>query len=284
MRSQRGPLERHAVYRYDAAPVMTGTTIAPARPRALLSSGEAMIVLLAIAGAGVDAVMLVAFGVLTAAQTGNTILLGVALGQGQWSTGVAAAISVVGFVVGSGAGELLIEGGRTRRRGPPLIPRALVVELLLLILVLTGWRLAGAAAGPGVQDVLVALAATAMGIQSAVALRLHAGPATTYVTGTLATFTTGMVRSLRWTGAEPSQAPARQSEHAPRASQPPWMYGVSWIAYLGGAIVAALLYLGLREAALLLPIAVLGLVVVAAQRKRGAAGAVPADAAAAGDR
>jgi uncharacterized membrane protein YoaK (UPF0700 family) len=264
---------------------MTGTAIAPARRGALLSSASTMILLLAIAGAGVDAVMLVAFGVLTAAQTGNTILLGVALGQGQWGTGLAAAISVIGFVVGSAAGELLIEGGRTRSGGAPLIARALVVELLLLILVLAGWRLAGAAAGPGVRDVLVALAAIAMGIQSAVTVRLRAGPATTYVTGTLTTFTTGMIRSLHWGGAEPSEAPARLgASHTAGESQRPWMYGLTWIAYLGSAIVAALLYLELREAALLLPIVAIGLVIVAASLPRGSSRAAAADATAAGER
>jgi uncharacterized membrane protein YoaK (UPF0700 family) len=150
-----------------------------------------MVLLLAIAGGGVDAVMLAAFGVLTAAQTGNTILLGVALGQGRLGAGLAAGISVLGYVVGAGLGELTMEGRRALRNGRPLVARALVAELLLLTGVLVAWRLMGVYPGPGEQSALVALAASAMGIQSAVVVRLHAGATTTYVTGTLTTFTTG---------------------------------------------------------------------------------------------
>ncbi len=227
---------------------------------------ETMILLLAVVGAGVDAVMITAFGVLTAAQTGNTILLGVALGQGQWSAGLAAGTSVIGYVVGAGFGELIIEGGRAHRDAPPLVARAIVVELLLLALILCVWRLLGAVPAPAGQDALVALAALAMGTQSAVTLRLHAGPATTYVTGTLTTFTTGMVRRLRWGGPEPYpvSGPRRVAADGSKERERPWMYGATWAAYAAGAIVAALLWIELREAALLLPIATLGTVLLAA--------------------
>lgn len=226
---------------------------------------ETMILLLAVVGAGVDAVMISAFGVLTAAQTGNTILLGVAVGQGQWSAGLAAGTSVIGYVVGAGVGELIMEGGRAHRDGPPRVARAVVVELLLLTLILCAWRLLGAPLAPVGQDAFVALAALAMGIQSAVTLRVHAGPTTTYVTGTLTTFTTGMVRRLRWGGPEPCPAPGhrRVASDAPRERERPWMYGATWAAYAAGAIVTALLWLPVREAALLLPIATLTAVLLA---------------------
>lgn len=219
------------------------------------------VLLLAVVGAGVDAVMLVAFGVLTAAQTGNTILLGVALGQGRWAAGLAAGTSVIGFVVGGGVGQLIIDGSRTGS-GSPRIARALIVELLLLTLVLVGWWIVGPTPGPEGQEVLVALAAIAMGIQSSVTLRLHAGPTTTYVTGTLTTFTTGMIRWLR-SPRDVTRRPAGQPEQ-------PWMYGVTWGAYLAGAVVAALLSLQSPVAALLLPIGVLALAMLAAYLNRSA--------------
>jgi uncharacterized membrane protein YoaK (UPF0700 family) len=112
---------------------------------------------------------------------------------------------------------------------------------------------------PGGQAVLVALAAIAMGVQSAVVLRLHAGPTTTYVTGTLTSFTTGMIRWLRWGGPEPCPVPTRSGE-----KERPWMYGVAWGVYVAGAFVTTLVCLQSREAALLLPIVVLGVVVLVA--------------------
>src|SRR4051812_38656380 len=125
------------------------STAMPQRP-ALLARRETTILLLAAVGAGVDAVVLVTFGVLTAAQTGNTVLLGVALGQGRWGAGLAAGMSVCGYVVGSGIGELIVDagGGRAMRGAAPRIARALIIELLLLIVVLVTWRLAGEDIGP----------------------------------------------------------------------------------------------------------------------------------------
>ncbi len=211
-----------------------------------------IILLLAAVGAGVDAVLLVSFGVLTAAQTGNTILLGVALGQGRWQDGLGAGISVVGYVLGAAVGERIIESGGAGRGRPPRIASALVVELLLLIALLAAWRLIGVAAAEG----LIALAALAMGIQSAATLRLHAGPMTTYVTGTLTTFVVQLMR--------------RVSIEAGAADTRPWMYGLTWIAYLGGAIVTALLAFHFQQDAVVLPIAVLSVAVavcVAAERR-----------------
>ena len=244
--------------------ISTGSIAAPRR--ALLGGRETMILLLAAVGAGVDAVVLVTFGVLTAAQTGNTVLLGVALGQARWSTGLAAGISVVAYVVGSGIGELVADGGRGRRGGPPLVVRALIIEVLLLIVLLVTWRMTGENIGLAVQDALVALAAVAMGIQSAVTLRLHAGPATTYVTGTLTTFTTEMIRWSRWRALERGPAAARPDAAGGSATEKPRpaMYGLTWGAYLAGAVATAVLGLRVREAALLLPIVILVAVVVTA--------------------
>jgi uncharacterized membrane protein YoaK (UPF0700 family) len=220
---------------------------------------DTIVLLLAVVGAGVDAVMITAFGVLTAAQTGNTILLGVAIGQGRWGAGLAAGASVIGYVVGTGVGEWIIEGGGPRRGGPPFVARALGAEMLLLALVLLMWRLLGLADEPAGQDALVALAAVGMGIQSAVTLRLHAGPTTTYVTGTLTTFMTGMIRRLRWSGPEPCPMNGRERV-ASTERERPWIYGATWAAYAAGAVVTALLAVRSAEAALLLPIAVLAAV------------------------
>ncbi|MFY8217364.1 MAG: DUF1275 family protein [Chthoniobacterales bacterium] len=51
---------------------------------------ELMVVLLTIAGGSVDAIGIIGFNVLTAAQTGNTILLAVAIAQGKIALGVSA--------------------------------------------------------------------------------------------------------------------------------------------------------------------------------------------------
>jgi uncharacterized membrane protein YoaK (UPF0700 family) len=208
--------------------------------------------LLTVAAGGIDAVALLAFGALTAAQTGNTILLAVALGQGQPGTGLAPATSVVGYVAGAGLAEWMLAGRRSDADASLPDARILAVELVLLVGVLVAWDWTGDHAGAAARVVLVALAAAAMGIQSIVVLHLHAGPTTTYVTGTLTTFTMRMIRGLRSSGPDPSTA-----------AEPPWFYGVTWGIYLASAIVVALLYRWSRAAALMLPIAVLAIVVLA---------------------
>jgi len=58
-----------------------------------------MILVLAVAGGSVDGVLIPAFNVLTGAQTGNTVLLGVALAQGRLATALGSMVSVVWYVI-----------------------------------------------------------------------------------------------------------------------------------------------------------------------------------------
>ncbi len=204
-----------------------------------------MVLLLSVAGGSVDAAIILGFNVLTAAQTGNTILLAVSLVQGRFAIGFFAAVSVVGYMAGAAAGELVIIRRRDSISWLSPINCALVVELAVLGCLLLFWRLAGHNPTTGTSAVLVAFTAVAMGIQSAVALRLHVGPATTYVTGTLTTF---MIETIRWLHLVET-APAS----APEVRKGPVIYGVGWLVYAGGACIGGLLFLRLREAALALP-------------------------------
>ena len=69
---------------------------------------DLIVLLLSLAGGSVDAVMILGFNVLTAAQTGNTILLAVSLAQGRFATGFYSAVSVIGYMAGAAVGELVI--------------------------------------------------------------------------------------------------------------------------------------------------------------------------------
>jgi uncharacterized membrane protein YoaK (UPF0700 family) len=123
------------------------------------------------------------------------------------------------------------------------------------------WRATGPRLTTGATLPLVVLAAIAMGIQSATVLRLHAGPATTYVTGTLTTFT---VDVIRW----PHLVETSTGESSAFAGHRPWIYGVTWLVYLAGAMSTGLLYLSFGPAALLLPVATILTVIVIASRAR----------------
>jgi uncharacterized membrane protein YoaK (UPF0700 family) len=235
--------------------------------QATLSSArrDLMILLLSVAGGSVDAVIIQGFNVLTAAQTGNTILLAVSLAQGRFATGFSATVSVFAFMIGAATGELVI--GERRGSASRLSPVGwgLVLELFALGLLLGSWRLAGHSPSLGTTAVLVTIAAIAMGIQSAVVLRLHVGPTTTYVTGTLTSFATKTVRGLYII----EKAPAATTDAQDANSANLWLgessaiYGVDWLVYAGGACVSALLFLRIREAALALPMTAIVAAIIA---------------------
>ena len=216
---------------------------------------DLVVLLLAIAGGGVDAVIILGFGVLTAAQTGNTILLATALAQGRLTNGFHAAISIVGYVVGSGVGEsVLVARSVPADRFTP-VRWTLAIESIFLGCLLISWRLVGPDPSVGVSAVLVALAALAMGIQSAAVLRLHAGPTTTYITGSLTTFATNAIGRLRPNVLAAPLAPAEDRAHRGfLSSAGPWFYAITWLVYAGGAVAVALIFLRIGAAALLLPI------------------------------
>lgn len=184
--------------------------------------------MLVLCGSGVDAMVILGFNVLTAAQTGNTILFSVAIARGDFVTGLASAVSIAAFVCGAFGGGWLCQADRIRV--------ALAVQAGCLLVALGLWLAIGAV--PAVENPIVAVAALAMGIQSAVIARIHGHPGT-YITGLLTTFAVAL------------SAPRRSD--APSAG----LQGLVWVIYVCGAIATGLLYRAVGPAAMLLPLAAL---------------------------
>jgi uncharacterized membrane protein YoaK (UPF0700 family) len=243
----------------------TGCTVPMIRPGAVelpanRRRNDAVTLLLALTAASVDVVVFSSFGALAAAQSGNTILLGVALGKGHGHPGVAAAASaLVGHVAGVSIAERIIEARRPLTRRVHPVAEALIVELLLLVGVLVAWRDV-TVEGTTVSEVaLVTAAAMAMGIQSVAVTCMHAGPSTTYISATLATFFIRSVRTLSWAGPQ-----AVASRRGSSGGGQTWLFGATWAAYLVGAVITALLYGSAGAKALVLPIALLAAATLAA--------------------
>ena len=161
-----------------------------------------------------------------------------------------AAVSVIAYMIGSAVGELVILGRRPRPRFSP-VSWALLAELVPICGLLACWHVAGRNPSAGTIALLVALAATAMGVQSTVAMHIHAGPTTTYVTGTLTTFAT---ETVRWLQTKVAPHSAARQEH-PTPKHGPAIYGIDWLVYAGGALASGSLFLRVGEIALVLPIA-----------------------------
>lgn len=190
---------------------------------------SAILMLLAAAAGCVDAVSFLGLGqVLTAAMTGNTVLLGIALGQVEMQAALRSATALLGFFTGVLVGASIVEPG-SGRIGSPAITVALALELVVLAGLGLVWHLFEHASWIEGRLPLIAAAGLAMGIQSAIAQRLGvAGVATTYVTGTLTTLGSRLTGWLRRHG-------PRCDRVEPSPSLPAWV----WLAYGLGAAYAA---------------------------------------------
>jgi uncharacterized membrane protein YoaK (UPF0700 family) len=202
---------------------------APAETAPILS-----LTLLAVAAGCVDAVSFLGLGqVLTAAMTGNTVLLGLALGQAELQAALRSIVALLGFFAGALLGASIVE------RSPgsfwsPAVAAALAIELLLLVVLAIAWHFGEGQPWIDHRFPLIAAAGLAMGLQSAVAQRAGmAGISTTYVTGTLTTLAARLIGSLR-----------NRASRDPRveASTPAWLPAVVWLAYGFGAALAGAAY------------------------------------------
>jgi uncharacterized membrane protein YoaK (UPF0700 family) len=142
--------------------------------------------------------------VFTSVMTGNITVFGLSLARGSASLAMHTALAVAGYVTGVAAGTLISRSRATRAPDKPAAEPAgenwpahmtltLAAELTLLTGVLVGWEMTGSRPAGPAQYVILAVAACAMGIQSAAVVQLGLGNvATTYLTGTL----TGLVGEI----------------------------------------------------------------------------------------
>lgn len=213
---------------------------------------EALLVAMAAASGCVDAISYFALGrVFTSNMTGNVVLLGLAVGQGEGIRALRSAVAFAGFALGALIGAFVAghaERGRASPVGlwPARVTMALGIELVMLAGFLAGWEVTGRHPAGAVGYVLVVVNAVAMGVQSAAVHRLRVpGVTTTYVTGTL----TGLMSELL--------PPYRPSEGRLRRA------GVI-AAVFAGAAVGAILLIRTAWAAPVVPVALLAAVVVTA--------------------
>lgn len=224
---------------------------------------DAMVLLLAFAGASVDAVSFLGLGgVFTANMTGNTILLAVALAQGRPQAELRSIIAVIGFVVGVALGELIVVRSRERSPWPGAVTLTLAIELIPLIALAVGWHTIGTRPAAEVNYLLIALSALAMGIQTAAVRRLGIeGVTTTFISGTL---TTLAAETVQWLHARelPRIAPkAPEARLAPTWRRGAMLTAVVWCVYALGAVVSGIAELRWRSGTLLLPIGAVLLVI-----------------------
>ncbi len=109
-------------------------------------------------------------------MTGNLVLLGIVIGQGQLAGSIRSVIAFAAFVVGLLVGVRVTSRSEQTAVWPRSATLALLGELALLLGLLAGWEITGDRPAAVALDILIALSAAAMGMQTAAARRLGGPP------------------------------------------------------------------------------------------------------------
>jgi uncharacterized membrane protein YoaK (UPF0700 family) len=177
--------------------------------------------LLASTAGSMDAIAFLTLGnVFTSAMSGNTVLLGLSLGQGRLSAASYAFVAFIGYVVGAASGALPL------RAPARSIEWTLTAEILFLAAFALLWIVRGGATTPIEIYVLIILSAVAMGLQGAVGRAIGIpGVPTIVITSTL----TAIIGTI---------AEQAMSHDRPALSQSTRHQITTFASYLLSAIVA----------------------------------------------
>jgi uncharacterized membrane protein YoaK (UPF0700 family) len=226
-----------------------------------------MLLVLTLAAASVDAISYLGLGhVFTAMMTGNTVLLGLALAQGEVLAALRSILALIGFVIGVFAGAIVVERESEPAEWPAAVTAALAFETLILA-VFAATSILFDSTRAVIIYLLIILSAFAMGIQSAAVRRLGVpGIATTYITGTLTSLMVDLLGWLRFIAARlPVSKPAEHSD----VERVPWEQRVGLLGgvialYCFGALIGGVLQLYSAPLASLFPLGAVMLVVLSA--------------------
>jgi uncharacterized membrane protein YoaK (UPF0700 family) len=233
-----------------------------------------MLLLLSLAAASVDAISYLGLGhVFTAMMTGNTVLLGLALAQGEVLAALRSILALIGFAIGVFVGAIIVERESDPAEWPAAVTAALIFETVILIVFATIFILLGNSRA-GIVYLLIILSAVAMGMQSAAVRRLGVpGIATTFITGTL---TSLMIDLLGWLRSIAARLPISNASSSNQVGRIPWDQRVGLLAgvvslYCFGALIGGVLQVHSGPLAALFPLGAVMLVVANAvirQRRR----------------
>ena len=158
---------------------------------------EIMLVLLACVAGSVDVMSYYRLGhVFTANMTGNTILLGLAIGQGKLAASLHSLAALGGFFAGSLIGAFIVEN--TKRSWSYYVTLSTIIETVIIFLLVLIWFEEPQVLSDQVLYASILLAAVAMGIQSATIRHLNIpGVVTTFLTGTITSIGMSTVNGIK---------------------------------------------------------------------------------------
>lgn len=210
----------------------------------------------------VDAITYLRGHVFTANMTGNSVLLGIAIGEGRGPAAASSVVALIAFIIGVLLGAFLAGEGGDKVRTFTAVRREVFVEAGILALFAASC-LAPPAARIGGVILIIATSGIAMGMQSAAVKRLSLpGIATTYITGTITSLFSGIVhnwrtrelRAARHAAAVASGNPAQHPSHALSVRHALGLQAQVFLSYTVAALVSAVLHTHWPGIAAVLPV------------------------------
>ena len=160
---------------------------------------DVMLMLLSCVAGSTDIISYYRLGhVFTANMTGNVILLGISIGQGELSTSVYRVASFAGFFAGVFVGALIVENKNKKKKWPYFVMVATVVESAIIATLAIIWLAHDGPLKNSILYIAILLSAISMGIQSVTIWHLDIpGVVTTFITGNITSIGMSAIKGLR---------------------------------------------------------------------------------------
>lgn len=216
-----------------------------------------LIVVLAFTSGFIDAISFLGLTVFASVMTGNTVLLGLAIGTGNVSLGLGALVALVGYIGGVAVGARIVDPKTVPQvLWPDTVTRAFVIEALVLSMLAVGGFFAGTKPNIFVLATLVAFASLAMGLQSAAVNALGvSGISTTYITGTWTILVGSLTRRKGQTASKNNGKEVLTTR----------LQAMVVVAYIAAAVTGGVSEINWSLKATIIPVITIGTVIAAAR-------------------
>ena len=196
------------------------------------------IILLLLAGVAGSIDVMSYFGlghVFTANMTGNTIMLGLSIGQGKLSSSLHSLAALAGFISGAFLGAFMVES--KAKNWNTYITRSIAVEGFIIVVFALLWYRHNQTQDDFSLYISIILSAIAMGLQSAAIRHLHIpGVVTTFITGTITSIGASAAKGLRQGFKQPEKESIEDVPVAKNLEQRIHLQIMVFVAYLLTAV------------------------------------------------
>lgn len=216
-----------------------------------------LIAFLTFAAGSIDALSFLTLGgVFASFMSGNTLILGVRIGSGDFALALHSMTAVLGYIAGVAlAANIGNQSLLSQEIWPHATTKIITVEFLLLIVFMIVGFIAVNTSSEVIY-LLILLATVPMGMQSVGVRRLGiAGVTSTYVTGTWTSFIIGLVTLRR---SDPSQ-------RITKVKQDTIIQAVTLVMYLVGAAIGGVMGNHFLLKAAIIPVSIIGFVLIVAR-------------------